>query len=171
MWKTSVFFFTSRAFVALLLGAQLLAQQQTWKTGWEIHNTAGKEAYLARKYTAAISEFQAAVKDAEKDSSKDAKECLAASLTNLGEVYTETKQYDNAAATLTRAAQLWRATAGVNSINYAVGLRDLAVLRENQKQYAEAQRLFQQALTITQAALGTQHPSTATLINDLGVLD
>src|ERR1041384_695048 len=161
---------SSTPLIALTISVHLLAQAQSWRSAWDAHNTAGKEAYAQADYAGAIKEFRAAATEAAKDQSKNAKQCLAATLTNLGEVYTETKQYTQAAAALARAGDLWRTFAGPNDVNYAVALRDTAILKQDQKQYVEAERLFRQALSINQKAFGTQHSSTTMVMNDLAIL-
>jgi CHAT domain-containing protein/Tfp pilus assembly protein PilF len=52
----------------------------------------------------------------------------------------------------------------------AVVLNTLAVLYLDQGQYAQAEPLFQQTLTIWEQALGSTHPQVAMILNNLGTL-
>src|ERR1017187_1182576 len=88
---------------------------------WSVHNSAGKNALLRGALEEAASEFRAAIREAEQG--RQDKE-IAASLTNLGEVYYEQHKFALADRTLLRADAIWRTTEGLNSINRALTLRD-----------------------------------------------
>ena len=49
-------------------------------------------------------------------------------------------------------------------------LNNLAALYNNQGRYHEAERLYEQALKICQRQLGSKHPNTVTIRNNLEML-
>jgi cytochrome c-type biogenesis protein CcmH/NrfG len=57
--------------------------------------------------------------------------------------------------------QLWQAAAGKKDVNFAAAERYLAMVRQEQKRYAEAERLFQDVLSINQRAFRARHENSA----------
>jgi tetratricopeptide (TPR) repeat protein len=53
---------------------------------------------------------------------------------------------------------------------YATSLNNLALLYDNQGQYAKVEPLYQRALAIREKALGPEHPDVATSLNHLAWL-
>ena len=51
----------------------------------------------------------------------------------------------------------------------ATSLNNLAVLYDNQGQYAQAEPLYKRALAIAEKALGPDHPLVATNLNNLAL--
>src|SRR5262249_26863837 len=60
-----------------------------------------------------------------------------------------------------------KAQFGTNHLNYAVALLNLAAVFEKQGQYAEAQTLYQRALTIEVTTLGSNHTEATKTLNKL----
>ena len=63
-----------------------------------------------------------------------------------------------------------KAQLGAEHPSTAMSLNNLAGLYRNQGKYAEAEPLYERALSIRERQLGGEHPDTATSLNDLAGL-
>lgn len=71
---------------------------------------------------------------------------------------------------LMRAIAIRERALGPSNLEVARSLNNLAVMRQEQHQYAAAQRLYERALSITAAALPSEHPEVARGMVNLGNL-
>ena len=65
---------------------------------------------------------------------------------------------------------IWEKALGKDHPDIAISLNNLAVLYQDQGNYAEAEPLFQRSLAIREKALGEDHPDIAINLNNLAVL-
>ena len=59
---------------------------------------------------------------------------------------------------------------GENHPDYALSLNNLAFLYKYQGKYEQAQPLYEKALDIAERVLGTNHPNTVTIQENLEIL-
>ncbi|MBM7845930.1 tetratricopeptide repeat protein [Herpetosiphon giganteus] len=97
----------------------------------------------------------------------------AARLTNsLGFFEQLRGAYGEAQPLYERALAIHESVLGVEHLETATSVNNLASVLDNQGRYGEAQRLYERALAIYEAVLGDEHPNTATSVNNLaGVLE
>ncbi len=79
-------------------------------------------------------------------------------------------KYQEAEAKGKEALALAEQLLGLNNVNTATSLNNLAELYRAQGRYAEAEPLCKRALAIREKALGPDHPDTATSLNNLALL-
>jgi tetratricopeptide (TPR) repeat protein len=95
---------------------------------------------------------------------------VAASLTNLAELYREQGRHDEAEPLYQRALTIQARLLGDEHPATATVLNDLGSLYTAQRRYAEAEPFFRRALTIREKTLGPDHPYVATTLENLGGL-
>jgi tetratricopeptide (TPR) repeat protein len=64
-----------------------------------------------------------------------------------------------------------KARFGVNHVNYAVALYNLAMVFAKQGKYDEAEDLFKRVLSIREKALGASHPDVAATLNNIAAVN
>jgi tetratricopeptide (TPR) repeat protein len=79
-------------------------------------------------------------------------------------------KYTEAETWAKKAVDLAQTESGADSINYALGLNNLAYLYVKQGRYAEAEPLYKRALAIREKVLGPDHPNVAGSLNNLASL-
>ena len=128
----------------------------TQPPSWEMHNTAGQEAYEQGRYTDAEKAWLAALKEAESFAPEAPR--LALSLNNLANVYHSQGKYAEAEPLYKRALAIVEKAFGQEHPNVATSLNNLGGVYVAQGKYAEADPLFKRALAIQENALGPEHP-------------
>jgi tetratricopeptide (TPR) repeat protein len=94
---------------------------------------------------------------------------VADSLSALAGVYLSQGKYSEAEGTFKRALATWE-IAGAGAPDARFTLEGLAFTNVQQGKYAEAEELYKRELTITEQALGANHPAIAETFNDLAYL-
>ena len=79
-------------------------------------------------------------------------------------------RYAAAIPLIQRSLILLKKIWGINHLDVATSLNNLALLYKAQGRYREAEPLYQQSLTITKNLFGSEHPRVAIGLNNLGVL-
>jgi tetratricopeptide (TPR) repeat protein len=96
---------------------------------------------------------------------------IVASLNNLGALYAQQEQYEQAEAFFKRAVDIGqKALEGSKPLDLAVSLYGLATVYHAQKRYAQAEPLLVRALAIRERSLGSDHPDTMEILNNLVAL-
>ena len=93
----------------------------------------------------------------------------APDLNNLGEVYRQLGDYDEAARLFELAIRLDSKT-GVQTAALATSLNNLALVYRSQERLDEAEPLYTSSLQILEHMLGPEHPDVARSLNNLSVL-
>lgn len=143
------------ASIAMVLSnlGELYRQQRKWKEAEELHKQAitDKENELGPEHPT-----------------------LVTSLNNLGIVYRETGRMDEAKAILVRAVELGKKAADADPnerVNYGTALSNLAEWHATKREFEKAKTLYEDALRVRRAALGSEHPHVAeTLMNYANML-
>ncbi len=86
------------------------------------------------------------------------------------EQHSEQGKYTEALSTAQENLRVAKATFGLEHLNTAQALSNLAKQYFSQSNYSAAEPLYQQALTIREKALGPEHSDVATSLNDLATL-
>ena len=94
---------------------------------------------------------------------------VAKSLSNLAGLYEEEGRYVEAEARYQRSMEI-KLKAAEDPDDLATGLNNLALLYVTEGKYAAAEPYYKQALTITEKALGPDHPDVAVCMNNLASL-
>src|SRR5262249_33615433 len=63
-----------------------------------------------------------------------------------------------------------KARFGIDHVNYAFALNNLATMYQAQGKYGEAEGLYRRALAIEEKALGPSHPDVASALNNLATV-
>ncbi|GHO90358.1 tetratricopeptide repeat protein [Reticulibacter mediterranei] len=95
---------------------------------------------------------------------------VAVSLNNLGLLYWEQGQYEQAEPSLQQALHIWEKILGPHHPEIALPLNNLGLLYSKQGQYEQAESLLQRALHIRELTLSLEHPLVATSLNNLAIL-
>ena len=127
-------------------------------TTWTQRLVGGKQAFRRGDFTKAEERFTAAFKGADVNGSLNHR--AAAALNNLGIVYTHQKNFVQAEIALRRALRAY-AVMEPEGTRIASVLCNLATVHQARRRYAEAARLFQQAIAMTEKVLGSKHPKLA----------
>ena len=94
----------------------------------------------------------------------------AASLHNLGTLYTDIGDYTKAEQYYLEALKISKSLLGESHHDYAMSLNNLGVLYYSMGDYAKAEQYSLEALKIQKSVLGESHPDYAGSLNNLGVL-
>ena len=81
-----------------------------------------------------------------------------------------TGEYDRAVIIAKKALDVAEKNVGPDHPSVATTLNNLALLYDNQAQYALAEPLYKRALAIDEEAYGPDHPGVATSLNNLAGL-
>ena len=122
---------------------------------WEMHNTAGREAYQQGRYGEAEEYFSAALKEAENFGPEDPR--LALSLSHLAIVYHSQGKSAEAEPLHKRALAIMEKAFAPEHPNVATSLNNLGEVYVEQDKYAEAEQLFKRSLAIREKALESRH--------------
>lgn len=157
----------------LLLGGVLLilivAPACSNGKNWERHNQAGKYAFDRGDYAEAEKQWLAARADAEKLGVQDAR--LAATLSNLAELYRNQGKYPEADELNRRALEIWGKNLDKpDDPNVAQALNSLALTYGAQGRYSEAEPIFKRSLAIREKVLGPEHPAVAESLENYSAL-
>ena len=95
---------------------------------------------------------------------------VAATFSNLANVYSAQGQYDQPESFQLRGLALLEEALGAEHPEVATSLNDLAALYTSQGRYSEAEPLYRQALVIREKVLGRDHPNVAQSLNNLAEL-
>ena len=95
---------------------------------------------------------------------------LARTLNLLGNLYSDTSDYEKAEAVYQRALVIRTRVFGEMNPNVASTLGDLGVVYRLQGEPDRAEPLYQRALAIREKSLGKEHPEVARTLNNLGNL-
>ena len=79
-------------------------------------------------------------------------------------------RYADAEPLFKRSLAIREKALGLDHLNVATSLNNLAVLYGTQGRYADAEPLYKRSLTIYEKALGPDHPDVATSLTNLAVL-
>ncbi len=104
-----------------------------------------------------------------KELSLPAKEALAETLFNTGNLHRGMGSYQQAETLLQQSLKLSEAVWGEESSQVARALNNLGVVYDDQGQHGKAIQLYEQALEIKEKTLGKDHLDVATSLNNLGV--
>jgi len=140
-----------------------LGNEQRWKAEHE----AGLKAIEQGLYSQAVRSFQAAIGEAEKFGSTDAR--LAQSISGMAQAYLLQGNFAVAERQFQRALSI-EETAGPDHPNVAMVLNSLATVHRLRENYAEATALSRRSLAILEKAYGTQHPNVAIGQNNLAMI-
>lgn len=140
------------------LGYCRLRSELDTPTSWTQRLAGGKQAFRKGDYTKAEKRFIAAFKGAEVSGSLNHR--AAAALNNLGIVYRQQKNFVQAEIALRRALRAY-AVMEPEGTRIASILCNLATVHQARRRYAEAARLYQQAIAMTEKILGSEHPKLA----------
>src|SRR5262249_5855536 len=88
-------------------------------------------------------------------------------LNNLGTLYVETRDLDQAGPLLRQAVEHMRVTHGDRHPNYATAILNLAIWHEKTRQFPEALRLLRECVRVRTEVLGTGHPAYFHALNNL----
>jgi tetratricopeptide (TPR) repeat protein len=94
----------------------------------------------------------------------------AASLNNLGHLYSEQGKYSDAEPLFKRALAISESSLGVDHPETAIRLNNLAGLYLSQAKYADAEPLYKRALAIAEKKLGADHPNVVTFLKNCAEL-
>jgi CHAT domain-containing protein len=94
----------------------------------------------------------------------------ARAMGNVGQLYSETAEYELAESLLTRALALAEKALGPDALDTAATLNKLAFLYTTMGSYARAEPLFSRSLRIFEKVLGLEHPAVATNLENLAQL-
>ncbi|MEH2285431.1 MAG: tetratricopeptide repeat protein [Nostoc sp.] len=97
-------------------------------------------------------------------------EDLIRPFTGLGWFYKGQGLYQQAEPWLQQCVKIAENRLGLEHLNIATSLNNLAALYESTGRYSEAEPLYQQALEMTKCLLGDNHPIVATSLNNLAEL-
>ena len=111
---------------------------------WQKLNEKGVQAYQAGSYKEAISYFEKALKQAEKEFGKN-HENYATSCNNLASSYDEQGRYAEAEPLYKEALAIRAKVLGKEHPDYATSCNNLALLYKSQGRYAEAELLRKEA--------------------------
>lgn len=123
----------------------------------------------AGKSAAAIPSAMQALEIQEKNSDAENAD-LARILNLLGNLYTETSNYDKAEALYQRALAIRTKVFGEMNPNVAMTLSDLGVVYRLRGEPERAEPLYRKAITIRETTLGKIHPEVARNLQNLGNL-
>ena len=147
----------------------IFTQACSKSNNWEDYNQAGKYAYERGDYIEAEKQWLAALAAAEKFRSHDAR--LAATLSNLAELYRAQGRYSEAAELNQRALTIWEKDLGKSDDpNVAKALNSLALTYGAQGRNSEAEPLFKRSLAIREKVLGPEHPAVAESLENYSAL-
>src|SRR5206468_3405253 len=150
----------------LALSPALLRAQDSL---WEKYMAAGAESFGKGQLPEAEKMWLAARKEAESSfGPNDIR--LAATLTNLAELYRRQGKYPQAGWLHRRALAIRERALGPSHPGVTVSLAHLAALYTDLGRYAEAEPLYRRILTIRQNALGPDHPDVAAALDALAEL-
>jgi tetratricopeptide (TPR) repeat protein len=125
---------------------------------WAVHHGAGINAYKEGKYREAKRCFLAALKSSEMHGAINRRS--ASTLNNLGLLYKRRRKVKKAEAYLRRAQRAYEVTApGCRQLTSV--LYHLATLHHAQRQYTEAESLYQRCIVLTKRVFGENHPKLA----------
>ncbi len=97
-------------------------------------------------------------------------EDLIRPFTGLGWFYQSQGLYQQAEPWLQQCVKIAKNRLGLEHLNIATSLNNLAALHKFTGRYSEAEPLYQQALELTKPLLGDNHPIVATSLNNLAEL-
>jgi CHAT domain-containing protein len=153
-------------FLTALLWAAPLAGQED---DWALITQEVKKLFMQGRTTEALPLAEQALRIAE-SSFGPLDRRLAASLTNLGDLYRDHREMAKAEGFFKRSLAIAESSSGVGSLSEAAPLNDLAMLYKDEGRLQDAEPLFKQALTIYKNGLGQAHPFTVIALNNLGDL-
>lgn len=81
-----------------------------------------------------------------------------------------TGKYDRAVVVAKKALEVAETNVGTNHPDVSTSLNNLALLHDNQVQYAQAEPLLKRSLAIKEKALGPDHPNLAKNFENLATL-
>jgi CHAT domain-containing protein/Flp pilus assembly protein TadD len=136
---------------------------------WEELNKQVNELYSKGELDKTIPVVQKAIEAAKKEFG-DQHLNYAASIYNLGTIYTSLAQYKSAEPLLIQAKEILEKTTGENNLDYCLMLNNLGVLYERTSQYEKAEPLHLQATEIRKKLLGDNDSVYAQSLNNLAVL-
>ena len=136
---------------------------------WENYNQAGKEAYGRGDFAEAEKQWLAARSAGERFGSQDPR--LAATLSNLAELYRSQGRYSEAAELNQRALSIWEKDLGkTDDPIVAQALNSLALTYGAQGRTSEAEPLLKRSLAIREKVLGPEHPAVAESLENYSAL-
>ena len=135
---------------------------------WEQQNDAGRRAYSQGHLEEAEEAFRAAAREGELLGAQSAQ--LATSLSALGQIRTQLRDYDAAEPLLVRALAIREALFGLEARELVPSLSALAALYEVRNDYDRADTLLRRALGISEHHLGPSHPEVSVGLNSLAKL-
>jgi serine/threonine protein kinase len=155
---------------------EALSSESAW---WEWWSPQGRpylnqlaEMYLYQgRYKEAEQLFEEALEQQEGQERFDNLSVVPHSMSGLGRLCVVREHYVEAEEFFTKGMEIGRRVLpGKNHPDILRNINGLAVLRSKQKQYEDAERLFQEVLEARKIKLGDVHPSTLKSKNDLAVL-
>lgn len=133
---------------------------------WEQHNEAGRLAFSQGDHASAEESFRAAIADAEGEDSQQ----LASSLSNLGQLKYQLRDYPVAEELFRRSLDIRERLLGVEHHGLVQTINNLAAVHIARADLEHAEPLFRRALSITERQLGMEHPEVAIFLNNLARL-
>ncbi len=127
------------------------------------------ELYSQRRYKKAIPLAKRILFILDKAQRKDHPD-VAASLSNLADLYFNQGEYAQAEPLYQRALAILEKAVGQEHPNVSIILNNLAELYRNQGKYVQAEPLYQRALAILEKVVGKEHPNVANILNNLAEL-
>lgn len=135
---------------------------------WEGLINAGRTALQQKRFSEAERHFEAALEEAERFPSGDAR--LGKSYNNLAAVYYAQEDYERAEPLMRRALAQLREAIGPENTDVAQTMKNLAALYYLQGNRSEAEALLKQSLTILEKVHGPNHAFVATVLSNLAGL-
>lgn len=135
-------------------------------TVWDQRIEAGRKAYSQAQYDEAAKQFAAALQEAEKFGTEDAR--LATALLELGRTYSSQLRFEEAKPLLMRSLATREKILGPDHPDVARTLTEVAAFYRLQNQHEKAEPFVRRRLAILEKALGPVHPEVIGALTDLG---
>jgi tetratricopeptide (TPR) repeat protein len=147
--------------------ANLSRRRLQSQANWAFYHDAGVRAYQAGRYRQAKRRFLAALKTSERQGIVHRRS--ASTLNNLGLLYKRRRHLRQAEVYLKRALQVYEVTAP-KCRQLASVLYHLATVCHAQRQYTEAESLYQRCIVLTTRTFGENHPKLAKRLRGYALL-